>query len=152
MIFIKRYEGSVPNTKRTLEKKINIASLLGGINDPELLIKIQDLSEHQKVNFWDLGKTASEHINIGDTIYISTLKDIYIGKIINHIHDNSGKLGDLLGWTRIHDAPWINVISFSIVSHLLSSATREASIRSGLIPAQNLGYDFYRLDEKIKFF
>jgi len=151
MIYFKKYEGLVPNTKRTLEKKVNIGTLLRGITDSELFNQCLELSEYQKLNFWDLGKTASEHISLDDTIYIMTLKDIYIGKILHHIHDNSGKLGDLLQWTKIHNALWINVISFKRVSHLFNSASRESTLKSVLAQAQNLGHDFYRLDERIKF-
>lgn len=151
MIYLKKYESSVPNTKRTLEKKVDIAPLLSKIQAPKLWIKCSILGDYQKLNFWDLGKTASEDISIDDTIYITTLKDIYIGKILHHIHDNSGKLGDLLQWTKIHNALWINVISFKRVSHLFNSASRESTLKSVLAQAQNLGHDFYRLDERIKF-
>ena len=151
MIYLKKYESSVPNTKRTLERKVEIAPLLNKIQEPKLWLKCSALEDYQKLNFWDLGKTASEHISLDDTIYIMTLKDIYIGNILHHIHDNSGKLGDLLEWSKIHNALWINVISFKRVSHLFNSAGRESTLEAVLTKAQNLGHDFYRLDEKIQF-
>lgn len=151
MIYLKKYESSVPNTKRTLERKVEIAPLLDTIQEPKLWLKCSVLEDYQKLNFWDLGKTGSEHISIDDTIYIMTLKDIYIGKILHHIHDNSGKLGDLLGWTKIHNALWINIISFKRVSILPLSPGRETDIRKILTDAKKLKFDFFQLKEKIRF-
>jgi hypothetical protein len=151
MIYLKKYESSVPNTKRTLERKVEIAPLLNKIQEPKLWLKCSVLEDSQKLNFWDLGKTASEHISLDDTIYIMTLNDIYIGKIFHHIHDNSGKLGDLFGWSKIHNALWINVISFKRVSILPLSPGRETAIRKTLAVAKNLKFDFFQLKERIRF-
>ena len=151
MIYLKKYETSVPNARRTLGKKIEIASLLSKIQDPGLWLKCSTFENYQKLNFWDLGITASDHINISDTIYIQTLKKIYIGKVLTHIRDSSGVLGDLLDWARNHNAPWINVISFKRVSQLPISPEREAAVKKALLSAQDLGHHFYRLNKKISF-
>lgn len=73
--------------------------------------------------FWDLGKAITNKIisKISDNpiLIINCQDDVYVGRIIGLIREESGTFGDVLGWSRLYRKPWKNVLLLSNVQYKL---------------------------------
>lgn len=114
MEFVKVYSTSVPNAARTLDRKVNLQSLLSHAKAESIKEHLSQLAKHGELNFWDFGVKATPQIPIGSRVKIICGRTCYVGTVIRKISDDSGELGDLLGWARQYKKPWRNVCAIQI--------------------------------------
>ena len=126
--YLKTYKGRVANAKISLDQPIIIQTLLGNIKNHFSTKHSEPLAAFDSLYFWDLGKNASKHVKIGDTLYIKTQDDIYWGSIEVHIHDHEGGIGDAIGWARQFKSPWQNPIGLKGIKKTIIT-TKIAAIR-----------------------
>ncbi|HOC39363.1 MAG TPA: type I restriction enzyme HsdR N-terminal domain-containing protein [Thermodesulfobacteriota bacterium] len=110
MILVKHYSTAVPNARKTLQSKVSISHLMQRVKDPKIREQLARYNVYGKLNFWDVGKTASEYISQGNLLAIICGVDVYAGEILAIINDRSGNLGDCLDWARQYGNPWTNVL------------------------------------------
>jgi hypothetical protein len=115
MVFIKYYTGSVTNAKKTLQRKVNINTLITRINDQHLVSRLETYRSYGDLNFWDVGQRCTQHLKKGETLVIICKEDVYAAEIIDILHDAGGFIGDQLGWARQFKKPWTNVL---LLNHL----------------------------------
>lgn len=136
MEFVKIYKTHVPNSARTLDRKVRIASLLVNAGSEVIRSSLASLLQHEQLNFWDFGVRATPQISVGSPVKIICGTTCYSGVVIQKINDPAGELGDLLGWARQFKAPWKNVCALDIrssspiddqaISQLLSNFAKTA--------------------------
>ena len=118
MEFVKIYKTQVPNSARTLDRKVKIAPLLDKAKSSAVRSSLSSLLKHEQLNFWDFGVRATPQISIGSPVKIVCGTTCYSGVVIYKLNDSTGELGDLLGWARQFKAPWKNVCALDIQSSL----------------------------------
>ena len=114
MEFVKIYSTSLPNASKTLDQKVGIQSLVSRLSSPAVKRSLETLLAHGELNFWDFGVRATPQIPLGSKVTVISGANSYSGTVIAKINDESGELGDLLGWARQFKAPWKNVCALNI--------------------------------------
>jgi hypothetical protein len=109
-MYIQIYENKIPNIKKTLENTINLKDIIQKLNNNELISKIDKYKYLNSLNLWDLGRRSTSKLLRGEYLAISCCESIYIGMIIDIINDEDGEIGDIVGWTKLYNRPWVNVI------------------------------------------
>lgn len=112
--FVKIYRTSVPNAARTLDRKVNPQSLLSRAKGEPIREHLSQLAKHGELNFWDFGVKATPLIPLGSSVKIICGLTCYVGTVIRKISDDSGELGDLLGWARQFKESWRNICAIQI--------------------------------------
>ena len=113
-ILLKKYATKSSNTAISLDKKINIKSLISKVDrvvDEESKKKLLSL-EISDLNFWDFGVNATEHLTQGHIVAILCDEYLYFGRILRIISDKNGCIGDAIGWAKMFKQPWRNVVLF----------------------------------------
>jgi len=149
--YLKRYKSPVANAKISLDQPIIIQTLLGNIKVEKSINNSRPLSSFEKLYFWDLGKKASEKIEVGDIIYIVTKSYIYMGLIEIHITDDDGGIGDAIGWYRQFTKPWVNPIGLSNVKKTVIDEKTNNILNDAINTSTKLTSSFYQLHRKIDF-
>ena len=109
MIYLRTYDkGSTQNERKTLAKPIALGDLANRIISPDLRLVVAKFTYHPPVHLWDFGVRASQHIKLGDVVYICCENTLYYSRIFEKIEDPKGEIGDLVEWHRIQQAPWKN--------------------------------------------
>lgn len=107
--FLKIYKSKVPNVKKSLDRKVPVSEFIHLIKDKG---RKEFLMNKAYTNMWDFGVNASKIIKPGDTIWILTGNDLYETKLELIIPDETGEIGDTIGWSRQYKRPWKNVAVF----------------------------------------
>jgi len=113
MIFFRIYGvGAEQNEKKSLVRDIDFHELALSVQRNSIHERLLKMNILPQTRLWDFGKKASEHINVGDTVYIlihgKNEKKVYHTRIHSIISDSGGEIGDAVGWHRIHKGPWEN--------------------------------------------
>jgi len=64
MEFVKIYSTRVPNAARTLDQKVDIASLLDRTKSDPVRLALASLLQYKSLNFWDFGVRATPLISV----------------------------------------------------------------------------------------
>ncbi len=141
MIYVKYYASSVgSNTKKTLKNKISLSKVLKSVSTNDIP-QISNLATlYDELNFWDLGKAASNKISKEDILIIICKDDIFCSEIVDIIYDKKGVLGDYFGWSRQFKNPWQNVIALKNLKMKLKVRNNNLvsyAKKYGLLVAQN---------------
>lgn len=67
---------------------------------------------------------------------------MYHALVVAMIKDNSGEVGDVVGWTRQFNSPWKNVF---LLDNLTKERVSEESLKEMKEEYEHLGNNFYRL-------
>jgi len=111
MVYLRVYGvGSKQNESKTLLAPVLLGSLAPQVKNPDVKVAVAKFTYHPAVHLWDFGVKASEHIDIGDIIYILCNDNLYYSKVLLKIYDSRGEIGDLVRWHRIQQVPWKNPI------------------------------------------
>lgn len=104
--YLKIYKSAVANTSKSLDQKIPLSRIK---HLPPFQKHLKKIEKYSSLNFWDFGVKASEYLEPDDTVWIRTGDTLYKGVLVTIIEDESGEIGDSIGWARQFKAPWKNV-------------------------------------------
>jgi hypothetical protein len=111
------------------------------------------LRYHKEFNFWDVGKKATPYLSPGNKIAIICETYVYLGEIIEIIKDESGLLGDTLGWTRQFKNPSQNVIVLKKIRETDQAGEEFKKFPAYFEKAKKLERGFFSLEgEKEQYF
>ena len=144
--YLKIYKSAVGNVRKSLERSVNVDSLLGEIKGEASLQEAQKLAKHTALYFWDLGKRATEHIAVGDNILIATDKRLYRGRIVELLNDPEGGIGDAIGWARQFKKPWDNPIAFEKIEVLDLDRKLREWLEDVIVRGCKITRSFYQID------
>lgn len=145
MNYLKIYKRKGQNARLSLANEVNIKDLKDKINNLELREKIGKYEEHGQVNLWDLGIEASKVIKNGNWISIVCADELYYALIVAIIKDDSGEIGDAIGWKRLYyNTPWKNII---LLDNLTKEKVSEEFLKKVEEEYEHLGNNFYRLPD-----
>ena len=145
MLFVKYYKSKLQNANRTLKRAVPIRALLAAIYDESLSQKLRNLPENAELNFWDVGERANKFLVPDAILAIICNNYVFVGQIIAKIRDESGKLGDALGWTRQFKKPWQNVIVLKKIKELNNTGEELKKFPSYFAATKKLGRGFFSL-------
>lgn len=145
MLFVKYYKSKLQNANRTLKRAVPIRALLAAIYDESLSQKLRNLPENGELNFWDVGERANKFLVPDAILAIICNNYVFVGQIIAKIRDESGKLGDALGWTRQFKKPWQNVIVLKKIKELDNTGEELEKFPSYFAATKKLGRGFFSL-------
>lgn len=112
--YLKIYQTNVPNTSKSLENKIPTSQLEHLIPSTQR----EMIKQYTSLHYWDFGVRASKYLKPDDIVYILTGETLYKGRLLTIIEDESGKIGDVIGWARQFEQPWKNVAALMNVEKL----------------------------------
>ncbi len=144
-MFVKYYKSKVGNANKTLKRTVSIRTLLSNIQDALLNQKLRSLSEDGEFNFWDVGERANQYLETNARLAIVCNSYIFMGQIVAKIRDESGKIGDVLGWARQFKKPWQNVIVLKKITELYNASEELIKFPSYFPNARRLERGFFSL-------
>lgn len=148
MILIRTYRaGAEQNEKKTLAKELSLSALAERIKSESLRATLTEMSSLSHLRFWDFGVRASNHITIGDTLYLliegQRRTKAYHGKVAAKLSDPHGEIGDIVGWHRLHQQPWKNPV---LLRDFVELEGLYSVIRLSLRERQQIEDNLYKLD------
>lgn len=149
--YLKKYRSRVGNARKSLEQPVIIQTLLGNIKNYSSKGKAEPLKSFNSLHFWDLGKKASKEIKVGDIIYIVMQDDVYWGRIVVHIYDRDGGIGDAIGWSRQFESPWVNPIGIQGIKKIELTPNINNILEKSIRSDNEITKSFYRLMHEIDF-
>lgn len=155
-ILLKKYATKSSNTAISLDKKINIKSLISKVDrvvDEESKKKLLSL-EISDLNFWDFGVNATEHLTQGHIVAILCDEYLYFGRILRIISDKNGCIGDAIGWAKMFKQPWRNVVLFGdlqVFRKIPPEAMKAINEVLQSSTTKELTANFYKITETEKF-
>jgi hypothetical protein len=140
--YLRKYGvGFSQNEAKTLAKPVELAQLADRIQQPQVRAAVLKYTYHPAVFLWDFGVRASQHLRVGDVVYIQSEDKLYYCQIHEMISDPQGEIGDHVGWHRIQQAPWARPVALKPCPYLDGLARAVALLDDKATLEEN----FYRL-------
>ena len=149
-MFVKYYKSSVGNANKTLKRTVSIPTLLANLQDGSLNQELRGLPEGEEFNFWDVGERANQYLENNARLAIICKNYVFVGQIVAKIRDESGKIGDIIGWARQFKKPWKNVIVLKKIAELHNAPVEIVEFPRYLSNEKKLERGFFSLSGEIE--
>ena len=151
-MYLIKYKYQISNANKTLKNPIDLKHLIKKIDILDVKNQLISYERYQSLFFWDLGASVTdkvkEHISDNPILVIICQDDVYVGKIVGLIHDSTGRLGDVIGWSRFYKKPWMNILLINNVKYILK--WHDSPIYDYLQKGRILATNFYEFTGSIE--